>query len=76
MGDRWLMLLNNHGAFVCGKTLQDAYIHNHFLELACRAQIGALAGGPELITPSRALCETVRACSVISDSTTQQAATG
>ncbi len=57
MGDRWLMLLNNHGALVCGKTIQDAYIHNHFLELACRAQIGALAGGSELITPSRALCE-------------------
>lgn len=57
MGDRWLMLLNNHGALVCGMTIQDAYIHNHFLELACRAQIGALAGGSELITPSRALCE-------------------
>ena len=57
MGDRWLMLLNNHGALVCGMTIQDAYIHNHFLELACRAQLGALAGGSELITPSRALCE-------------------
>ncbi len=57
MGDKWVMLLNNHGAVVCGKTIQDAYVQNHFLELACRAQIGALAGGSELIIPSRALCE-------------------
>ncbi|MDB5811503.1 MAG: class aldolase/adducin family protein [Betaproteobacteria bacterium] len=57
MGDKWLMILHNHGAVVCGKTIQDAYIQNHFLELACRAQIGALAGGAELITPSRELCE-------------------
>jgi len=57
MGDKWLMLLHNHGAVVCGKTIQDAYIQNHFLELACRSQIGALAGGSELITPARELCE-------------------
>ena len=57
MGDKWLMLLHNHGAVVCGKTIPEAYIQHHFLELACRAQIGALAGGSELITPSRELCE-------------------
>ena len=56
MEDKWLMLLHNHGAVVCGKTVQDAYIHNHFPELACRTQIGALAGGSELIAPSRELC--------------------
>ena len=57
MGDHWLMILHNHGAVVCGKTIPEVYIQHHFLELACRAQIGALAGGTELITPSRALCE-------------------
>ncbi|MGH8618081.1 MAG: class II aldolase/adducin family protein [Burkholderiales bacterium] len=57
MGDKWLMILHNHGAVVTGKTVPEVYIQNHFLELACRAQIGALAGGTELITPSRALCE-------------------
>jgi ribulose-5-phosphate 4-epimerase/fuculose-1-phosphate aldolase len=57
MNNKWLMILHNHGAVVCGKTIQDAYIQNHFLELACRAQIGAMAGGAELITPSRELCE-------------------
>ncbi len=57
MGDKWLMLLHNHGAVVCGKTIPEAYIQHHSLELACRVQIGAQSGGAELITPSRELCE-------------------
>ena len=57
LGDRWVMLLENHGALVCGTTLPEAYIYHHFFELACRAQIGALAGGGKLILPDPAVCE-------------------
>ena len=45
LGEHWTMLLENHGALVCGTTLPEAYIYHHFFELACRAQLGALAGG-------------------------------
>jgi ribulose-5-phosphate 4-epimerase/fuculose-1-phosphate aldolase len=57
LGDKWVMILENHGALVCGKTLPEAYIYHHFFELACRAQIGALAGGAELIVPKPEVCE-------------------
>ena len=57
LGDKWVMIIENHGALVCGATLPEAYIYHHFFELACRAQVGALAGGGELITPSREVCE-------------------
>jgi ribulose-5-phosphate 4-epimerase/fuculose-1-phosphate aldolase len=57
LGDKWVMILENHGVLVCGSTLPEAYIYHHFLELACRAQVGALAGGAEVITPSRDVCE-------------------
>lgn len=57
LGEKWLMILENHGALVCGATLPEAYIYHHFFELACRAQVGALAGGAELVTPSIAVCE-------------------
>ncbi len=57
MGDKWLMILHNHGAVVAGLNIPEAWIQHHFLELACRAQIGALAGGSALIQPSRELCE-------------------
>ena len=56
LGDKWVMLLENHGAVVCGTTLPEAYIYHHFFELACRAQVGALAGGVDLIVPSPAAC--------------------
>lgn len=56
LGDKWVMILENHGALVCGTTLPEAYIYHHFFELACRAQVGALAGGAELIIPSPDAC--------------------
>jgi len=57
LGDKWVMILENHGALVCGTTLPEAYIYHHFFELACRAQVGALAGGGELIVPPDEVCE-------------------
>ncbi len=56
LADQWVMILENHGALVCGSTLAEAYIYHHFFELACRAQLGALAGGGELIEPAAAVC--------------------
>jgi ribulose-5-phosphate 4-epimerase/fuculose-1-phosphate aldolase len=56
LGDKWVMILENHGALVCGTTLPEAYIYHHFFELACRAQVGALAGGAQLIIPSPEAC--------------------
>jgi ribulose-5-phosphate 4-epimerase/fuculose-1-phosphate aldolase len=57
LGDKWTMILENHGALVCGTSLAEAYIYHHFFELACRAQIGALAGGAEVIVPAPEVCE-------------------
>jgi ribulose-5-phosphate 4-epimerase/fuculose-1-phosphate aldolase len=57
LGDKWVMILENHGALVCGATLPEAYVYHHFFELACRAQVGALAGGAELIVPPQRVCE-------------------
>jgi ribulose-5-phosphate 4-epimerase/fuculose-1-phosphate aldolase len=56
LGDKWAMILENHGALVCGTTLPEAYIYHHFFELACRAQVGALAGGAQLIIPEPEAC--------------------
>ena len=56
LGEHWVMILENHGALVCGTTLPEAYIFHHFFELACRAQVGALAGGTPLNTPSAEVC--------------------
>jgi ribulose-5-phosphate 4-epimerase/fuculose-1-phosphate aldolase len=57
LGDKWTMILENHGALVCGTSLAEAYIYHHFFELACRAQVGALVGGAEVIFPAPGVCE-------------------
>ncbi len=51
------MILENHGALVCGTSLPVAYIFHHFFELACRAQVGALGGGTPLNIPAASVCE-------------------
>ena len=56
LGDQWVMILENHGALICGTTLPEAYIFHHFFELACRAQVGALASGTPVITPAPEVC--------------------
>ncbi|MBI3041655.1 MAG: class II aldolase/adducin family protein [Betaproteobacteria bacterium] len=56
LGDKWVMILENHGALVCGTTLPEAYIYHHFFELACRAQVGAAASGAELVMPAPETC--------------------
>ncbi|MBC7781792.1 MAG: class II aldolase/adducin family protein [Proteobacteria bacterium] len=56
LGEHWVMILENHGALVCGSTVAEAYIYHHFFELACRAQIGALAGGARVKHPSHEVC--------------------
>jgi len=38
LGDKWVMILENHGALVAGTSLPEAYIFHHFFELACRAR--------------------------------------
>ena len=57
LGDKWTMILENHGALICGASLPEAFVYHHFFELACKIQIAALAGGGELIHMSEELAE-------------------
>ena len=54
LAGKYVMIMRNHGALVTGRTIAEAYVEHHFLEYACRAQIGALAAGgiDGLIIPS------------------------
>jgi ribulose-5-phosphate 4-epimerase/fuculose-1-phosphate aldolase len=54
-----LLMLRNHGVLACGRSIPEAYINHHFLEMACQSQVAALsAGGPDaLFIPSDAESE-------------------
>jgi len=55
------MILRNHGLLVCGPTVHDAFDLMMHLERACQAQVAALAGGTQLVTPSRQVAQKVAA---------------
>ena len=57
LGDKSIMLLRNHGALVCGATVQDAFFEHHFLEMACKGQIAALSGGAPVTLIEESVCE-------------------
>jgi ribulose-5-phosphate 4-epimerase/fuculose-1-phosphate aldolase len=45
LADNKAVLLENHGGLTVGRNVCEAFLLHHSLESACRAQIGALAGG-------------------------------
>lgn len=55
LGDKLFLVMQNHGALICGRTVPEAYVEHHNFEFACKAQVAALtAGGVEqLIVPPK-----------------------
>jgi len=59
LGDNLFLVMRNHGAIVCGRTIAEAYVEHHHFEFACRAQIAALSAGglDQLVIPSDEVIE-------------------
>jgi ribulose-5-phosphate 4-epimerase/fuculose-1-phosphate aldolase len=58
LGSHNAMILRNHGLLVCGASVQQAFNLMYQLEMACRAQVDALAGGMDQINlPDHATLE-------------------
>ena len=52
------MLLRNHGALISGETVAECVVNHHWLEIACQAQIAALAAGEgNYVIPDEQWCE-------------------
>ncbi|MEM7363800.1 MAG: class II aldolase/adducin family protein [Pseudomonadota bacterium] len=51
LGDKHLMIMNNHGLLGCGRTVGEAFFLMYTLENACKVQVDALASGQELHLP-------------------------
>jgi ribulose-5-phosphate 4-epimerase/fuculose-1-phosphate aldolase len=52
LGANNAMILRNHGLLTCGVNVAQAFDVMYYLERACQAQIGAMAGGAELNIPA------------------------
>ncbi len=53
LGDKWYMLLRNHGIITTGATVGDAFISAFHLEKACQVQAFAQAMGQPLVFPEQ-----------------------
>ena len=57
LGDKEAMILRNHGLLVASASIAQAFNSMYWLEMACKAQVDALAGGVELVTPPQAVID-------------------
>jgi ribulose-5-phosphate 4-epimerase/fuculose-1-phosphate aldolase len=57
LGKTNAMILRNHGLLACGGSIAETFNTIYSLELACQAQVGAMAGGQEIVLPSPEICE-------------------
>jgi ribulose-5-phosphate 4-epimerase/fuculose-1-phosphate aldolase len=67
LGEHDTMILRNHGLLACGRTVAQAFVNLHQLEMVCRAQVDVLASGAaitpigeEAIRASRAVLDRLR----------------
>lgn len=55
LGPHSAMILQNHGLLAAGQTVPEAFHNIYYLERACQAQVAAMSGGAELVSPPEAV---------------------
>ncbi len=59
LGNKFAMILRNHGLLACGTSVADAWDNIYYMERSCQAQIAAQSGGGPLTICSDAVAERV-----------------
>ena len=54
LGDKYLMVMRNHGLLACGRTAAEAFHYLYYLEMSCKIQVDVLASGEDYILPDDA----------------------
>ncbi len=57
LGTQDAMILRSHGLLVASPSIAEAFNAMYWLEMACRAQVDAMAGNTKLITPPQAVVD-------------------
>jgi len=52
LGDKYVMILHNHGLLACGRTAAEAFLYHYFLQRACEIQVDVLRSGERCILPA------------------------
>lgn len=59
LGDKYVMLLRNHGLLVCGRTAGEAFLYHYFVQSACEVQLEVMRTTAEYVMPSEAALATL-----------------
>ena len=59
LGDKFVLILRNHGLLTCGRTVREAFDLMYYLQRSCEAQVVAQSTGAELILGDTTLAEHV-----------------
>ena len=51
LGDKWLMIMHNHGLLSTGRNVAEAFYLLYTLENACKVQVDVMASGAQVVTP-------------------------
>ncbi|MEM7425913.1 MAG: class II aldolase/adducin family protein [Pseudomonadota bacterium] len=52
MGDKFCMIMHNHGLLAVGRSIAECFYYLYYLEMACKIQVDVLASGQETLTVS------------------------
>lgn len=52
LGDKYVMILHNHGLLVCGRTAAEAFLYHYFVQSACEIQTAVMNAGGDYVMPS------------------------
>ena len=53
MGDKWVMIMRNHGLLSAGRTVGEAFFFLYTLENACKVQVDVMSSGAKIVTPKQ-----------------------
>lgn len=57
LGSHYVMLMQHHGALLCGRTIQEAMFYSYHLEQSCKTQQMILSMNKEYYIPSKEKCK-------------------
>ena len=57
MGNKWLMVMQNHGLLGAGRSVAEAFYYLYTLENACKVQVDVMSSGAEIVTPDKEIVD-------------------
>ncbi len=57
LGDKFCLIMNNHGLLTCGRSIGECFYYLYYLEMACKIQVDVLASGQKPLLVSDDIVE-------------------